>query len=568
RSGASLSQSRPWTSSVASVRSVMSSGGADWSDWPRDGVIGPLTPMEPINHRTDWRANAMVSKVRKSCTEYKGAKREDNLQAFQGLWSSMSFRRPRGVDVIHAAAVAARKPRPQPARGFTERGGPGPAAARRTPYDIAKECPFLQKLEDQLQGFVQMLVEEDGLSFLSEVAGQVLYREKDMLFNAYILLAGSVQQFSNDYDFLNSVGWRGHAEQTDKAEEERPERPKRLHRQPTMRSTQRTAEQHLSMPTLTEHVRQVGRREEDQEMRFRTVEGQSDFTQAVLLDGRLFATCAGFLADSYDLFTIDLVVLILQIQYGEELISTGAKSLMVSTMLLGVVCGQLFFGSLSDWLGRKWAFVATALLTVLSALAGALCVDGAWRLPQQLALCRFLLGFGVGGEYPLSATVSAESVDDAQGRGRVMALVLSMQGFGMMLAALLAMALAKTASLEATWRLLLAFGALPSAVAFGLRWQLQESEVFIKSKAVEGDHGRRVLETLADYWPRLVGTAGAWMLLNVFTYSLGSFKSSIFEPGLGAASADDAPLPAGYRKGGRNGKPADFLRLFRLCPAR
>ena len=45
---------------------------------------------------------------------------------------------------------------------------------------------------------------------------------------------------------------------------------------------------------------------------------------------------------------------------------------MVSTMLLGVVCGQLFFGSLSDWLGRKWAFVATALLTVLSALAGRL----------------------------------------------------------------------------------------------------------------------------------------------------------------------------------------------------
>ena len=63
----------------------------------------------------------------------------ESLSPVQGLWSSMSFRRPRGVDVIHAAAVAARKPRPQPARGFTERGGPGPAAARRTPYDIAKD---------------------------------------------------------------------------------------------------------------------------------------------------------------------------------------------------------------------------------------------------------------------------------------------------------------------------------------------------------------------------------------------------------------------------------------------
>lgn len=57
--------------------------------------------------------------------------------------------------------------------------------------------------------------------------------------------------------------------------------------------------------------------------------------EAVLLDGRLFATCAGFLADSYDLFTIDLVVLILQIQYGEELISTGRAILPWDASQLG-----------------------------------------------------------------------------------------------------------------------------------------------------------------------------------------------------------------------------------------
>ena len=121
----------------------------------------------------------------------------------------------------------------------------------------------------------------------------------------------------------------------------------------------------------------------------------------------VLASCVGFLADSYDLFTIDLVVLILELHYGEALISAKSKALMVSTMLFGVVAGQLLFGALADRWGRKWTFVSTAGLTVFSCLASALCGDGlAWPLPLQLALCRFVLGCGVGGEYPLSATVS------------------------------------------------------------------------------------------------------------------------------------------------------------------
>eukprot|EP00438_Fugacium_kawagutii_P012900 Skav204574 [mRNA] locus=scaffold2218:222481:228735:- [translate_table: standard] len=80
---------------------------------------------------------------------------------------------------------------------------------------------------------------------------------------------------------------------------------------------------------------------------------------------------------------------------------------MVSTMLFGVVVGQLFFGAVADSFGRKWAFVCTAGLTVFSSLASALCWHDGMQgqglaLPMQLAMCRFILGCGVGGEYPLS----------------------------------------------------------------------------------------------------------------------------------------------------------------------
>ena len=119
---------------------------------------------------------------------------------------------------------------------------------------------------------------------------------------------------------------------------------------------------------------------------------------------RVSAACLGFLADSYDLFTIDLVVLILQLQHGELKISAGAKALMVSAMLAGVLTGQLGFGYVADWMGRKWAFVATAALTVIGALSCSLCQNAAVVL--QMSLCRFVLGVGVGGEYPLSATAA------------------------------------------------------------------------------------------------------------------------------------------------------------------
>lgn len=248
---------------------------------------------------------------------------------------------------------------------------------------------------------------------------------------------------------------------------------------------------------------------------------------------KVAASCVGFIADSYDLFTIDLVVPALELQYGEAVIGAREKSLMVSLMLAGVIIGQLSFGFVADWVGRKWAFVTTAGITIVGAVLSA-CVqpsETSWNLPTQLALCRLLLGIGVGGEYPLSATVTAEAAEDPFHRGRMMALVISMQGFGMLLSSVVALiALSANVSIEVLWRLLLAFGAVPSVVAFGLRWHLHESEAFESCRqAASAGGGRRKdwFSSVRQYWLTLAGTAGIWLLMNVFQYSLGSFKSTI-----------------------------------------
>jgi len=246
---------------------------------------------------------------------------------------------------------------------------------------------------------------------------------------------------------------------------------------------------------------------------------------------RVAASCVGFMADSYDLFAIDLVIVILQMQYGESVFGHQEVSLTVSMMLVGLVLGQVTFGVVADSIGRKSASVMTAALTVLGALASAFCVHLPGvpiGLPHQLALCRGILGVGVGGEYPVSATMTSESAN-SQNRGRLLALVISMQGFGMLLASLLAMgALHLGISLESLWRLLLGFGAVPSAIAFVMRRSMHETEAYLHS-AQTGESKLSVMQRCSGL---LVGTAGSWFLMNLFQYSLGSFKSTIISDAL------------------------------------
>jgi len=246
---------------------------------------------------------------------------------------------------------------------------------------------------------------------------------------------------------------------------------------------------------------------------------------------RLIASSVGLFADAYDIFSIDIVLLILDFLYADTAASSESKSLMVSALLLGIILGQLTFGFVADLVGRKWAFVATAGLTILGAGSSAFACDRpGFALPAQLALCRLVLGLGIGGEYPLSASVTAEAASDPAQRGFMLAVVISMQGWGMLLSSLVAMvALAAGCSLEALWRLLLALGALPSLLAFGLRWQLHESSAYSRASAAgtEGEAPANRTALLRKLWPRLLGTSLSWFLMNMSLYSLGSFKSTV-----------------------------------------
>lgn len=98
--------------------------------------------------------------------------------------------------------------------------------------------------------------------------------------------------------------------------------------------------------------------------------------------------------------------------------SDAQSSAIGTAALSGAVLGQLIFGSLADQLGRKTIFVVTLSCVVIGSIGSSLCFDTQLvGIYAQLTFWQFILGFGIGGEYPLSATITSEN-SDTKNRGK------------------------------------------------------------------------------------------------------------------------------------------------------
>ena len=108
-----------------------------------------------------------------------------------------------------------------------------------------------------------------------------------------------------------------------------------------------------------------------------------------------------------------------------------------------------------------------------------------------LVVWRFLMGVGIGGDYPLSAVISSEFAS-TRIRGRLMTAVFANQGWGQFSAALVAyivLAAYKTPLLtedtptqlnhvDYMWRLLIGLGCVPGCIALYFRLTIPETPRF------------------------------------------------------------------------------------------
>src|ERR1700728_2500751 len=108
----------------------------------------------------------------------------------------------------------------------------------------------------------------------------------------------------------------------------------------------------------------------------------------------------GFFTDAYDLFVIGIASTLIKQEWN---LSSSRLALLNSTMLGAGFLGALVFGRSADLYGRKRVYWMVAGIMVVGALGSAL-APSYW----VLIAFRFLLGFGVGGDYPVSAVLMSE----------------------------------------------------------------------------------------------------------------------------------------------------------------
>src|SRR5687767_10476734 len=175
-----------------------------------------------------------------------------------------------------------------------------------------------------------------------------------------------------------------------------------------------------------------------------------------------------------------------------------------SAYLGGAVLGALFFGWLTDRLGRKKLFFITLTVYLIATAATAF----SWNL-WSFMLFRFLTGAGIGGEYAAINSTIQELIP-ARVRGWTDLVINGSFWIGAALGALGAIVLLDPAVIdpEYGWRLAFLIGALLAVVIFFMRMWLPESPRWLmthgraaEAERVVADIERRVLKA-----PVAVGT--------------------------------------------------------------
>ena len=243
----------------------------------------------------------------------------------------------------------------------------------------------------------------------------------------------------------------------------------------------------------------------------------------------------GFFTDAYDLFIIGIASSLIKTEWN---LSSGRLALLNAAMLGAAFIGAFIFGRFADLLGRKRVYWMVAAIMIVGAIGSAVS-PSFWVLIGF----RFLLGLGVGGDYPVSAVLMSEYAN-RKDRGRLTGLVFSTQALGLIVGPLVALSLLGAGtSTDIAWRVMLALGAVPAAAVVYLRTRMPESPRYqlqvlgeaeaaaahvarysdgkvigTASPTIRHEMGLRAFLASKRWLVMLAGTAGTWFLLDYAYY--------------------------------------------------
>ena len=205
----------------------------------------------------------------------------------------------------------------------------------------------------------------------------------------------------------------------------------------------------------------------------------------------------------------------------------------MSVIFIGCILGQFTMGYAGDLIGRSRALSLTLCIAAAGAIGSA---AASWGSPSAIygtvIAFRFVIGYGLGGVYPLSATKAAES-DDSNSVGST-AWAFFWQGPGMCAPYVVAIILRACLASDAQalqWRLLLGLGAIPALLA--MAFLREDAQADNNRDAAEAARAAKAqLERDAKtkvFWRQFAGCGGAWFLYDVALYGTTLLGPTIVE---------------------------------------
>src|SRR5499427_1244519 len=178
---------------------------------------------------------------------------------------------------------------------------------------------------------------------------------------------------------------------------------------------------------------------------------------------------AGMFFDGYDLYVAGSVLA----ATVSSQFSTLAQNLQfISLTFVGMTIGAFVTGFLGDWFGRRFTYQVNLLIFGLASLAAAAAQD-----MEQLIICRFVQGLGLGAEIVVGYSTMTEFVPPAS-RGRWLSMMAFIVVAGFPATSLLGYLIIPTFG----WRPMFVIAGVGSLIVWYLRKNLPESPRWLEAQ--------------------------------------------------------------------------------------
>ena len=216
----------------------------------------------------------------------------------------------------------------------------------------------------------------------------------------------------------------------------------------------------------------------------------------------LFAAQVGWMLDAMDFLLFTYALRSIQKEFALE---SSTMGLLTTVALVAAAAGGIAFGRVADRIGRVRAMTWTMFLYSF-ATAGLATSHSVW----QLVFWRVLVGIGMGGEWACGSVLVAESWP-REHRAKAAGIMQS----GWAIGALIAAGMSALVLERYGWRVLFALGVLPAIVAFFIRRNVEEPQLWKEQRGTtarfgemfEGIYARRTIvatlvaaSVLIAYW--------------------------------------------------------------------